>query len=251
MKAAILGGTGVYSINEIQTVENTVKTDFGSVTVMQGTGEWKDLYFISRHGTDHSIPPHMVNYRANIQALKKLGIERVFAIYAVGSITDAVPPGGVGLVSQFIDFTQGRNSTFYNGGDSGLKHTAMDEPYCRALGDKILAVAKKRNFPMADAGTYICTNGPRFETPAEIKMYKLWDADYVGMTGATETALAREAGLHFAAVVYSINWAAGLEEDLAFISEKDMNNLKNTLIEIALEVLFSDLGSCRCASEER
>ena len=249
MKAAILGGTGVYSIEGIQTVKQTVETDYGSVEVMHGTGEWKDLYFISRHGTGHNIPPHMVNYRANIAALKKLEVERVFAIYAVGSITDLVSPGGFGLVSQFIDFTQGRVNTFYNGGVSGLKHTPMDEPYCRDLGSKILAAAKKRRFSIADSGTYICTNGPRFETPAEIKMYKLWGADYVGMTGATETALAREAGLHIAAISYSINWAAGIEEDLAFISDEEIKNTKNVLTEIALEVLFDKPGPCRCTNE--
>ncbi len=126
MKAAILGGTGVYSIEGIETVEQLVETDYGRVPVMRGTGKWENLYFISRHGTDHSVPPHMVNYRANIQALIKLGIERVFAIYAVGSISKVVPPGGVGLLTQFIDVTQGRSNTFYNGGASGLKHTPMD-----------------------------------------------------------------------------------------------------------------------------
>ena len=246
MKGVILGGTGVYSIEGIETVKQSVETEYGPVELMHGTGKWNDLYFISRHGTGHNIPPHMVNYRANIAALKMLQIERVFAIYAVGSITNLVLPGGFGLVSQFIDVTQGRINTFYNGGESGLKHTSMDEPYCRDLGDKIVAAAEKRGFPIAGSGTYICTNGPRFETPAEIKMYKQWGADYVGMTGATETALAREAGLHIAAVSYSINWAAGIEEDLAFISDEEIKNTKNVLTEIALEVLFDKPGPCRC-----
>ncbi|MDA3938484.1 MAG: MTAP family purine nucleoside phosphorylase [Spirochaetia bacterium] len=219
MRAAILGGTGVYSIEGIQTVEETVETEFGPVVVMKGTGQWEDLYFISRHGTDHSIPPHMINYRANIQALKNLAIDRVLAIYAVGSITDLVPPGEFGLVTQFIDATQGRINSFYNGGKSGLKHTPMDEPYCGDLGSKILASAKKRNLSMAKSGTYLCTNGPRLETPAEIKMYKMWGADHVGMTGATETVLAREAGLHYVAVAYSINWAAGMG-DIAKTNER-------------------------------
>ncbi len=248
VKAAILGGTGVYSIEGIKTVKQTVDTDYGSVEVMQGTGKWNDLYFISRHGTDHAVPPHMVNYRANIAALKKLEVEKVLAIYAVGSITELVPPGGFGLVSQFIDATQGRINTFYNGGDSGLKHTPMDEPYCRDMGNKIVSAAKKRGFPIAESGTYICTNGPRFETPAEIKMYRIWGADYVGMTGATETALAREAGLHIAAISYSINWAAGVEKDLAFLSDEEIRNTKNVLTDIALDVLFDEPGRCRCTN---
>jgi 5'-methylthioinosine phosphorylase len=246
VKAAILGGTGVYSLEGIKTIKQTIDTEYGSVELMQGTEEWKDLYFISRHGTNHNIPPHMVNYRANIAALKKLDIKRVFAIYAVGSITKLIPPGGFGLVSQFIDVTQGRINTFYNGGASGLKHTPMDEPYCPDLGNKILKAAKKRGFPIAESGTYICTNGPRFETSAEIKMYKLWGADYVGMTGATETALAREAGLHIAAISYSINWAPGIEENLEFIDDEEIKNTKNILTEIALEVLFDDPGTCQC-----
>ena len=246
MKGAILGGTGVYSIKGIETVEEKVETEFGTVLVKKGIDKWEDLYFISRHGGDHSVPPHKINYRANIRALKLLGIERVFAIYAVGSITEIVPPGGFGLVSQFIDFTSGRESTFYNGGASGLKHTPMDEPYCRDLGQKILASAEKRGFPIADSGTYICTNGPRLETPAEIKMYKLFGSDYVGMTGATETVLAREEGIHIAAIAYSINWAAGIKKNLEFISDKDIETTKNKLTDIALEVLFDQPGSCSC-----
>ncbi len=249
MKAAILGGTGVYSIEGISTVDENVETEYGLVTVKKGTGKWKDLYFISRHGSDHTIPPHKINYRANIRALTLLGIERVFAIYAVGSITDIVPPGRFGLVSQFIDVTQGRINTFYEGGKSGLKHTSMDEPYCADLRLKILTAAKKRGFPLADSGTYVCTNGPRFETPAEIKMYKMFGADYVGMTGATETALAREAGIHLAAVSYSINWAAGIKDDLEFISDKEIEETKNKLTEIALEVLFDKPGACQCNAE--
>ncbi|MEA1910248.1 MAG: MTAP family purine nucleoside phosphorylase [Spirochaetota bacterium] len=250
MKAAILGGTGVYSIEGIETVDREVVTEYGTVTVKNGVGKWRDLYFISRHGSDHTIPPHKINYRANIRALTLLGIERVFAIYAVGSITNIVPPGRFGLVSQFIDVTQGRINTFYEGGESGLKHTPMDEPYCSDLGSKILVSAKKRGFPLAESGTYICTNGPRFETPAEIKMYKMFGADYVGMTGATETALAREAGIHLAAVSYSINWAAGIKEDLEFISDKEIEDTKNKLTEIALEVLFDEPGPCNCNEDQ-
>jgi len=250
MKAAILGGTGVYSIEGIETDDQNIETEYGSVAVKRGRGKWKDLYFISRHGSDHSIPPHKINYRANIRALSILGIEQVFAIYAVGSITDRVKPGEFGLVSQFIDVTQGRINTFYEGGESGLKHTPMDEPYCRDLGFKILSAGKKRGLSLAESGTYICTNGPRFETPAEIKMYKLLGADYVGMTGATETALAREAGLHIAAVCYSINWASGIKEDLEFISDLDIENTKNLITEIALEVLFDKPGACLCRDHE-
>jgi len=246
VKVAILGGTGVYSLEGIETVKKTVETEYGQVPYMQGTGDYENLYFISRHGTDHSVPPHKVNYRANIRAFVKLGVEKVFAIYAVGSITDNIPPGEAGLVTQFIDFTSGRINTFYNGGEEGLKHTPMDEPYCRDLGSKILAAAEKKGLPMAKEGTYLCTDGPRFETPAEIKMYRIWGADHVGMTGATETALAREAGLHFAAVAYSINWAAGVKEDLAFITDEEMNKTKNSLTEIALEVLFDEPGPCKC-----
>jgi len=246
MKAAIMGGTGVYSIEGIELEPVTAETQFGNVNLMKGKGRWENLYFISRHGTDHSVPPHKVNYRANIQSLINLGVERVFSIYAVGSITDVIPPGGIGLISQFIDFTRDRVNTFYNGGDSGLKHTPMDQPYCRALGEKILKAAAERKIIAAESGTYICTNGPRFETPAEIEMFKRWGADYVGMTAATETALAREAGLHFAAVAYSINWAAGVKKDLAFISNNEINKIKNNLTDIALEVLFGEISSCSC-----
>ena len=246
MSVAIIGGTGIYNVEGIATEELVLNTEYGTVQLFQGRGEYGDLYFIPRHGTGHTVPPHKVNYRANIAALQQLGVKRAVGIYAIGSITDNVPPGEIGLVDQFIDMTHGRESTFYNGGASGLQHTEMSEPYCKALGKSILAAAREHNVALNTTGTYLCCNGPRFETAAEIRMYKMWGADYAGMTAATETTLARERGIHFAGLVYSINWAAGIKADIEFITRDEVTENKGKLLRLAVEGLYATEQSCNC-----
>ncbi len=246
MNVAIIGGTGIYSVDGIGTEKITVDTEFGPALLYHGLGEHSRLYFISRHGTDHSVPPHKVNYRANIAALAQLEVKRAVGIYAVGSITEKVRPGTIGLMDQFIDMTQGREFTFFNGGSSGLLHREMAEPCCRDLGKRILEIAAERGLVVADGGTYICCNGPRFETAAEIRMYRGWGADFSGMTAATEISLAREKGIHIAGLVYSINWAAGVRKDLEFITREDVAEKKRQMLELAVETLFSVPGTCGC-----
>lgn len=246
MSVAIIGGTGIYSVEGIATEELALSTEYGPVHLFQGRGEYGDLYFIPRHGTEHTVPPHKVNYRANIAALHQLGVRKAVGIYAIGSITDNVPPGEIGLVDQFIDMTHGRESTFYNGGESGLQHTEMSEPYCKALGKSILAAAREQNVALSGSGTYLCCNGPRFETAAEIRMYKMWGADYAGMTASTETSLARERGIHFAGLVYSINWAAGIKADIEFITRSKVAENKAKLLKLAVEGLYAIDQPCNC-----
>lgn len=211
MKFGIIGGTGVYEVHGIETQGEVIDTQYGQAKVYLGIGENDDLVFLTRHGADHSIPPHKVNYRANISALKKLGVEKVLATYAVGSLNTMVPPGGMVILDQFIDTTIHRISTFFQGGEYGLGHTDMTEPYCSTLRKTLYDLVQKENLNILPNGTYVCFNGPRFETSAEIRMYAQWGGDVVGMTGATEAALAREAGLHYAGVAFSINYAAGLK----------------------------------------
>ena len=247
MKVGIIGGTGVYAIPGLETTEQIIDTQYGQAKVYVGHGENADLVFLARHGVDHSIPPHKVNYRANITALKKLGIERVLATYAVGSLTTMVPPGGMVLLDQFIDMALPRDNTFFQGGDFGLGHTDMVEPYCATMRNTVYRLAQEKGFPLLPNGTYVCTNGPRFETSAEVRLFGSWGGDVVGMTGATETALAREAGLHFAAVAFSVNYGAGLKYSVMKLEEEGLDEKLAKLMAIFIEALRSPFEQqCNC-----
>lgn len=237
MRFGIIGGTAVYEVPGVITKEEIVDTQYGQAKVYIGQGTNQDLVFVTRHGVDHSIPPHNVNYRANIAALKKLGVEKVLATYCVGSLSTMIPPGGMVLLDQFIDTTMHRESTFFQGGDYGLGHTDMTEPYCTTLRDIIYQLAKDRRFELLPTGTYVTTNGPRFETSAEIRLYASWGGDVVGMTGGSETALAREAGLHFAAVAFSINYGAGLKYSELTVEKTGLDKTLPELMELFVETL--------------
>ena len=196
---------------------------------------------------DHHIPPHKINYRANIRALKDLGVERVMASFAIGSINPDMPPLSLILLDQFLDFTSGRSFTFFEGGESGLVHTDMTEPYCQGLRAVAMQAAREKNIALHPRGTYACTNGPRFETAAEIKMFKTLGADVVGMTGVPEVPLARELGMHYAAIAFSINWAAGIQGNKLTIYEKEIEPLRQKILDIFVAVLRStDLPACHC-----
>lgn len=245
-KGAIIGGTGVYSVTGIETESFVQETRWGKAQVHRGKGEYGWLHFIPRHGIDHSVPPHRINYRANIDALVELGIRRVIALFAVGSISDWTRPGEFGLPDQFIDMTWGREHTFYSGGEEGLQHTSMNQPYCAFLQAALETSARKMDITLARGGTYLCVNGPRFETPAEIRMYRQWGADVSGMTGATEASLAGERELHYAALSWSMNWCAGIEEELTIIDRDEMARKKATMMALAIAALQGKEGKCAC-----
>lgn len=249
MKVGIIGGTGVYAIPGLETKEEMIETQYGQAKVYIGQGKNDDLVFLARHGVDHSIPPHKVNYRANITALKKLGVARVMATYAVGSLTTMIPPGGMVLLDQFIDIAIPRVNTFFQGGEFGLGHTDMVEPYCTTLRNTVHRLAQEKGFSLLPNGTYVCANGPRFETSAEVRLFGNWGGDVVGMTGATETALAREAGLHFAAVAFSVNYGAGLKHSVMKIEEAGLDEKLAELITIFIDTLQAPFEQqCICDS---
>ncbi len=217
MYGAIIGGTGFDRQLGVELSQEVVETPYGAASLYRGQGALEGLIFLPRHGPEHRIPPHRINYRANLKALAQLGVERVLATFAVGSLHPGIPPGALVALDQFIDFTQGRAGTFFDGGASGLVHTEMTHPYCPALRAQLLALAPEYDLDLVSQGTYVCTDGPRFETAAEVRMYAQLGGDVVGMTGMPEASLARELGLHYAAVALSINWGAGLEEKLEIV----------------------------------
>ncbi len=246
-RVAIIGGTGVSDLPGLITERQVVDTPYGPVAVLVAQTERYPVVFLNRHGLNREHPPHRINYRGNLAALRMLGVTRVLATYAVGSINRALPPGSLIVIDDYLDFTSGRSATFFDGGDTGHAYTEMSTPCCPALRARLLALATQADLPLHPSGVYVCTNGPRFETPAEIRMYAQLGADVVGMTGMPEVTLARELGIHYAAVAYSINWAAGIEDQIQIVRD-GIPELLRRLLRLMLEtVQADDLSPCRCA----
>jgi 5'-methylthioadenosine phosphorylase len=184
-------------------------TPFGPATVRPATWHESPVTFLARHGATHSVPPHRVNYRANIWALQACGCQAALATAVSGGIAEDLSPGDLVLIDQFMEFTRGRADTFF---DDEVRHTDLTEPYSPSLRALVADAAATVGVPLRPRGTYVCTNGPRFETPAEIAAYRRLGADLVGMTGYPEVALANEVGLAYASIGVISNPAAGLAD---------------------------------------
>ena len=207
---AIIGGTGLSDLAEEVEPPRIIATAYGDAQVASSHMGDRSVFFLARHGPAHSLPPHRINYRANIAALRQLGVTKILASASVGSLSPTIEPGTFALLAQFLDFTKGRASTFHDGGEGGVVHTDMTSPYCPQLREELSAAADRVGLPVARNAVYVCAEGPRFETAAEIAMYRQLGGDVVGMTGVPEAVLAREAGLCYAAVAVVANWAAGI-----------------------------------------
>lgn len=250
-RAAIIGGTGIYDL-DAQVYTQQIATPFGQVEVTIKTldNSSKEIVFLPRHGKDHNTPPHKVNYRANLWALHHIGVTHVFATNAVGSLNPQYKPGELVLFTDFIDFTKNRPSTFYDGSE-GVIHTSMADPYCSALRKIIVEQAPRHGITLAGEAVYVGTEGPRFETAAEIRMYRQLGADVVGMTGVPEVVLAKELGLCYAGVGIITNWATGIAHDhrLDEIMEAvDQNKADLTgLFSQIISTVELDQSHCECA----
>lgn len=211
---AVIGGTGVYDptmFDNLTTV--TCMTPYGEITCTKGEYKGKEVIFLPRHGAKHSIPPHLINYRANIWGLKQLGVTIILSTTAVGSLNKDFGPGSFVLPDQFLDFTKNRKHTFFEGGEQGVVHVDVTEPYCPKARAILETVGKELNLRVHNGGTYVCTEGPRFETPAEIKMFALLGGDLVGMTNVPEVTLANEAKVRYATISMVTNYAAGISKE--------------------------------------
>jgi 5'-methylthioadenosine phosphorylase len=201
----VISGTGVSEQFDLSG-PRTVRTRFGKAVVYDHQGG--RYVVLPRHGAGHDVPPHGINYRANIAALEQLGVREIIATSAVGSMNQGFRVGEVGVVGQFLDFTKRRQATFF---EEKVVHTDMTHPYSRRLGAEIVAAGKRMGVKVNSQLVYVCTEGPRFETAAEIKMYRLLGGDVVGMTGVPEVVLANERKMEYASVVMATNWAAGMQ----------------------------------------
>jgi len=228
-KVAIIGGTGLNSMPGLTiSHREMVKTIYGapSSPLIHGQINGCDVVFLARHGGRHNIPPHMVNYRANIKALQEVGTTHVVALAAVGGIADACVDQSIVIPDQIIDYTYGRAQTFHNSKYNSFDHIDFTYPYSGPMREKIIAAARSVSVSLVDHGVYGATQGPRLETAAEIKRMEIDGCTIVGMTGMPEAALAREVRLEYACCAMVVNRAAGKVPN--GISFKDIeNNVKN------------------------
>lgn len=241
----IIGGTGVYEIvtmgDEID--KKVLKTPYGySPEISLFKLHEKEIAFMSRHTKGHSKPPHMVNYRANVYAMKMLGVERIIATNAVGSLERSVKPGDFLVPDDFIDFTKLRKGSFY---DDRTVHVDVTEPYCYEMRNIISSSGN-----VVQKGVYVCTEGPRFETPAEIQMFKMLGGTVVGMTGIPEAVLVRELEMCYASICTVSNYAASISPNNLTIDEvfEIMDQKKHDLV-MLMDTAISKMAcerNCHC-----
>ncbi|WP_461832719.1 S-methyl-5'-thioadenosine phosphorylase [Aquifex sp.] len=243
----VIGGSGLYKLPGLKVIEEKeVNTPFGtpSSPLIIGEIEGRKVIFLARHGKKHSYPPHLVPYRANLWALRKAGVKRVLGIFAVGGINKLLLPGDFVIIHDFIDFTKTRKSTFYEGvyspdvegedkvakliREKKVVHIDVSSPYCPEMRKILSDVLKEKGLRYHDKGVYACTEGPRFETPSEIRMLERLGADVVGMTGYPEVVLARELTMCYAGLCIVANPAAGIagyrltsDEVISLMKEKE------------------------------
>jgi 5'-methylthioadenosine phosphorylase len=209
---AVIGGSGLAQLANLEIRQRKAgRTPFGepSGPLAIGTLEGREIVFLARHGYGHTVAPHQVNYRANLWALKDLGVERVVSIASVGGIRADLVPGVLLVPDQILDYTWGRPATFFEGADAPVIHIDFTEPYAASERRRILKAAAACGEAVVDGGVYATTQGPRLETAAEIARLERDGADVVGMTGMPEAALARELDLAYAAIGVVANFAAG------------------------------------------
>jgi 5'-methylthioinosine phosphorylase len=213
---AIIGGTGVYALAELSDIRSELpETRYGmpSGPVRIGTIGARRVAFLARHGEGHGVPPHRINYRANLAALQQVGASRVLALNTVGGITARCGPRALVCPAQLIDYTRGRISTLCEEAGTPVLHVDFGDPYTAALRRELLAAASAAQVAIVDGGCYGATQGPRLETRAEIARMRRDGCDIVGMTGMPEAGLAREMGLDYACLGIVANWAAGAGPD--------------------------------------
>ncbi|TYO98814.1 methylthioadenosine phosphorylase [Geothermobacter ehrlichii] len=251
----VVGGSGLYEMEGLKDVcEERVETPFGEPSDLLVTGRLGDarLVFLPRHGRGHRLLPSEVNYRANIYALKKLGVEQVISVSAVGSMKEEIVPGHIVIPDQFFDRTAGRrDSTFF--GEGVVGHVQFADPVCLRLAGLLATAARQVGAVVHEGGTYICMEGPQFSTRAESRIYRSWGVDIIGMTNVSEAKLAREAELCYATIALATDydcWHEGHDdvsvEAVVALIKKNVA-LAKRIIAAAVELLTTQ-RSCGCGS---
>lgn len=269
IKIGIIGGSGVYKIEGVEvTREHKVTTPFGapSADVMEATLNSTSFYFIPRHGKGHTLTPSEVNYRANIFALKELGVEYIISVSAVGSLKEEFPPGSFVIPDQFIDWTKGkRERSFFGNGIVG--HTSVAEPVDLQLQKMIVDVCKDVGVKHGSGGSYICIEGPQFSSKAESHIYRSFGASVIGMTNVPESYLAKEAGMAYATIAMVTDYDCWKEEHCTLeeilkvmagnnaqahsVLKKLLPKLNSNLFKIKKENTYSVMSKPEKLSEEQ
>lgn len=247
---AIIGGSGFYDSSLFgPTREVKIHTPFGSPSDLISVGEYKGIKvaFLPRHGKRHTIPPHLINFRANIMAMRDLGVKRILAPSAVGSLREEMKPGDLVIPDQFIDFTKKRQYTFYEGAVVG--HFSMADPFCPEMRGIAINAAKRLGIKHHATATYVCIEGPRFSTRAESKLFKGWGADIIGMTLVPEVSLAREVGICYTTLATVTDYDVWAEkpvtaQEVAQTMKSNVERVKSLLVE-AIPALAKE-RSCDC-----
>jgi 5'-methylthioadenosine phosphorylase len=251
MAIGLVGGSGLYEIEGFTiSKEVSLSTPYGcpSSTYKIGTLGGVEMVFLPRHGVPHSIPPHQVNYRANIWGFKSLGVDKIIAVNAVGGINKDLAPGTLVLQDQIIDMTSGRLHTFYDA--EKVVHIDFTNPYCPEMRDLCIAATRSISLPVRDTATYICVNGPRLETASEIRFFSNNGADIVGMTAMPETSLARELEICVLGISVVTNYAAGISTGKLTATEvvdkmRDSTDLIKKLLRAFIPTV-PETRSCPC-----
>lgn len=245
---AIIGGTGLTQLANLNiTRRQVVRTPYGdpSGALTFGEIDGHEVVFIARHGYGHTIPPHEINYRANIWALVEQKVRGIISVASVGAIRDNLPPGTVVVPDQIIDYTWGRKHSFFDGTDRPVTHVDFTLPFDQALRAEILLAAGSLGKCTRDGGVYACTQGPRLETAAEIRRIEDDGGDMVGMTGMPEAALAREMGVPYAMLAVVANWAAGKHDSATEIHLDAANDAFAAGMKKVHRILECMSGECR------
>lgn len=248
----VIGGSGLYEMEGLRDVQPVrVTTPFGEPSDDFMVGFFGDvkMVFLPRHGRGHRILPGEVNYRANIYGMKKLGVEWIISVSAVGSMKEEIKPGHIVIVDQFVDRTKGRTSTFFGGGVAG--HIEFADPVCPDLSDVLYRASQDAGATVHRGGTYICIEGPQFSTRAESNIYRSWGVDVIGMTNIPEAKLAREAEICYATMALSTDYDCWHEEEESVTVEMILETLKanvekaKSIIRASIPLIASE-RRCRC-----
>lgn len=242
----IIGGTGLSDpafldgfLDEITVRQIATPFSAEQVPLFTGRRHGKEIVFLPRHGQGHRIPPHRINYRANIRALQQVGVQAVIGINAVGGIHPDMGPGKLAVPEQIIDYSWGRDHTFF-ADEGAVTHIDFTSPYDDRL--RQLLIASAAEAPLWPHGVYACTQGPRLETAAEVARLRRDGCDMIGMTGMPEAALARELGLAYACIAISVNWAAGLSEEI--ITMESIGEVLHSGIGTVMQILDRAIAAC-------
>lgn len=242
-KVAIIGGTGLTQLEgPAISASHDLHTALGrpSGAVQEGTWNGRNVLFLARHGHPHAVPPHKINYRANLLALQELGAEAILAVNAVGGIHPAMHSGVIAVPHQIVDYTWGREGTFFDGEFRPLDHIDLSHPYDEMLRRRLIEAAAEIGLPLRESGVYAATQGPRLETIAEINRLENDGCDLVGMTGMPEAALARELGIPYASICLVVNPAAGKSE--SDITMEEIRTVLNGGMEKVRDLLAAALS---------